>query len=224
MAGGVSLRVRANARDCDAVTLLRTQIHEVHQLLDEHVAAATERAQSSPALQREIVSLYAHALCVEDITVNLLLRAASPLFKQVWIGGQLSPWDLTSMQGYAEVVHTATDVMLARLTAADLRLPIDLSDVGLGSPDAVWVLNRFILWKTVLTCGELATKRPQTRRTAARRRALPIHEVAPASHSNGVHRPSGTSTNGVASPDASLVKTHKPRDLRQVSRVAASGA
>jgi hypothetical protein len=198
--------------DCDAVALLRTQIHEVHQLLDEHVAAATERAQSSPALQREILSLYAHALCVEDVTVNLLLRAASPVFKQTWIGGQLAPWDLTSVQGYAEVVHAATDVLLARLTAVDLRLPIDLSDVGLGSPDAVWVLNRFILWQTVLTCGELAAKRPETRRTAASHRALPTHELAgPASHSNGVHRPSGASTNGVASADPSLVKPEDPK-------------
>ncbi len=209
-ADGGKLSVRATDRDrgCDAVALLRTQIHQVHQLLDEYVAEAMERARSSPGLQREILSLYAHALCVEDVTVNLLLRAASPLFKRSWIDSQLKPWDLASLQGYAEVVHAATDAMLAHLTLADLRMPIDLSDQGLGSPEAGWVLNRFILWKIMLTCGELAAKSPEGRRTSARRRARPRSEVAASrGRSNSVHRPSEVSPNGVGSAKPSLVKT-----------------
>jgi hypothetical protein len=31
-----------------------------------------------------------------------------------------------------------------------------LNNGGLGRPDGTWVLNRFILWPTVMTCGEIA--------------------------------------------------------------------
>lgn len=187
---------------CDAVALLRSQIHRVHQLLDEHVVAATERTKSAPALQREILSLYAHALCVEDITVNLLLRGTSPLFTSTWIGGRLVPWDVTSVQGYAEVVHAGTDVMLERLTYANLQVPVDLSDVGLGRPDIMWVLNTFILWPTVMTCGEIASKRPLDIRADASPSALPRYEAAPRSdQSNGSHSALPGSTNGVAHSD-----------------------
>lgn len=184
--------------------LLRSQVHQVHQLLDENVAEAMIRARTPP-LQRQILSLYARALCVEDTTVNLLLRAMQPVFKQTWTGGRLVPWDLDSLQGYAEVVHVATDAMLAQLTPADLRTPIDLADAGLGSPDATWVLNRFILWHTMMTCGEIAATRSDSRRQGARRRAVPRREVAaPNGRSNGVY-PTGISTNGVASAEHSSV-------------------
>jgi hypothetical protein len=186
--------------DCDAVALLRSQMHQVRQLLEEHVATATELARSTPTRQLEILSLYVHALCIEDTTVNLLLRAASPMFKQVWPAGQLVPWDLTSVQRYAEVVHAATDVMLTRLTPADLRLPVNLSDVGLGTPDRIWVLNRFILWPTVMACGEIAGQRPERGRTGPRRRSLQTHAVARRDGlSNGVHTTSSASATGFAS-------------------------
>jgi hypothetical protein len=95
-----------------------------------------------------------------------------------------------------DVVHRATEVLLAHLTPADLRSAIDLSDVGLGTPDMIWVLNRFILWETAMTCGELAA-------TSARKSARPIalpRQVAASENgrSNGVHRTSLDSTNGVA--------------------------
>jgi hypothetical protein len=189
--------------DCDTVALLRSQIHQVHQLLDEQVGAAAKRAQSRPSLHRDIRSLYVHALCVEDTTVNLLVQARMPLFTRIWIGAQLVPWDLASMQVYAEVVHGATDVLLAHLTPADLRRSIDLSDVGLGTPDLTWVLNRFILWETATTCGELAA-------TGGGKSAKPLvlpRQVVPTSNgrSNGVHRTSLDPTNGVALAKASPV-------------------
>jgi hypothetical protein len=188
---------------CDAVVLLRSQIHRVHQLLEEHVVAATQRAQAAPALQREILSLYAHALCVEDTTINLLLRGTPPSFTSTWIGGQLAPWDLTSVQGYADVVYAGTDTMLERLTSASVQTPVDLSDVGLGRPDVVWVLNTFILWPTVMTCGEIASKHRQNVRADTNPSALPRYEAAPRSdRSNGSHSGLPGSTNGVAHSDA----------------------
>lgn len=206
--GGRS-RLRANPQvpDCDAVALLRSQISQVHQLLDENVAAAMERARTRP-LRRQILSLYAHALCIEDTTVNLLLRAMQPMFKQTWTGGQLEPWDLNSVRAYAEVVHAATDVLLARLTSADLRMAVDLSDAGLGNPDVTWVLNRFILWQTMMTCGEIAAARSQSGRTGVRLRAVPRQDVGASNgRRNGVHQVSPSSPDGVGSAEPSLASS-----------------
>lgn len=167
---------------CDVVAALRSQIHQVHRLLDEQASAAVERTRAAPAARAEVLSLYVHALCVEDTTINVLVREKSPLFNSVWIGGRLQPWDLTTLRGYAEVVYTATDFLLSRLAPSDLRSSIDLSEVGLGRPDVNWVLNRFVLWETAMICGELAT-----RRVARRRRTRLLH--AAASHNgrlNGV--------------------------------------
>jgi hypothetical protein len=181
---------RVDPQECDSVALLRSQIRQVHQLLDGHVTAATERARCAPAIQRDIVSLYAHALCVEDIAVNLLLRDASPLFRSTWTRGQLVPWDLASVRDYAGVVHAGTDVLLAQLTPANLREPVDLSDVGLGNPDVRWVLNTFILWPIATICGEIAVKPLEIQKS----------RVAPRSkRSNGVHHATTGSTNGTAS-------------------------
>jgi len=163
--GGESgVRAPARGPDADALALLRSQIHQVHQLLDDQVTEAMLRARYRPAVHRKILSLYVHTLCVEDITVNLLLRAKPPLFTRAWTGSQLVPWDLPSVRVYAEVVHGATDVLLAQLTPADLRTAIDLSDVDLGTPDTIWVLNRFVLWETAMICGELAAKQVPNRR------------------------------------------------------------
>ena len=183
--GGQRLTV---APGCDAIVLLRSQVHQVHLLLEEQVAAAMRRARSKPTDESQILSLYVHALCVEDITVNLLLRASSPLFTSVWIAGRLAPWDLVSIQAYAEVVYAATDVLLERLTPANLCMPIDLSHAGLGRPDAMWVLNRFVLWEIAMTCGELTAMRPHS----GRRSVKPRHTTTPVvasldGRSNGIH-------------------------------------
>jgi hypothetical protein len=151
---------------CDVLAALRSQIHQVHRLLEEQVGLAAKRTRTAPVAHSEVLSLYVHALCVEDTTVNVLLRKKPPLFEGVWIGGRLSPWDLTTLQGYAEVVYATTDVLLSRLTPTDLRSPIDLSDAGLGRPDVSWVVNRFVLWETAMICGEVAA-RPVARRYVA---------------------------------------------------------
>jgi hypothetical protein len=64
--GGQASARLGQARECDAVALARSQIRQVPKLLDESVGAAMERARSAPAPMREIISRYAHALCVED--------------------------------------------------------------------------------------------------------------------------------------------------------------
>ena len=69
--GGQASARLGQVPEWDAVGLLSSQIHHVHQLLDEQVAAASVRAKAASALQREILSLYTHVLCVEDSTVNL---------------------------------------------------------------------------------------------------------------------------------------------------------
>jgi hypothetical protein len=162
----------------DLVAALRSQIHQVHRLLDEQVSAAAVRAQASSAQPSEILSLYVHAVCVEDITVNVLLREKLPLFTSVWINGQLRPWDLLTVHAYAEVVYAATDVLLNGLTQPDLRCAIDLRAADLGQPDVSWVLNRFVLWETAMICGELAARPLVCGHGTARRKAGPMHAVA----------------------------------------------
>src|SRR5215216_413895 len=77
---------------------------------------------------------------------------------------------------------------------------------GLGSPEAMWVLNRFILWQTVMTCGEIAAKRPERSSKGASPRALAAHKVVPGKdRSNWGPRASPASANGVAAADPSLV-------------------
>jgi|SRR5579864_3855281 len=167
-----------NAPGCDVVAALRSQIHQVHRLLDDQVSAAAARTQSAPAANAEVVSLYVHALCVEDATVNGVLRNNRPLFTSIWIGGRLQPWDLITVRGYAEVVYARTDFLLDRLTASDLRASVDLSDAGLGHPDVGWVLNRFVLWETAMICGELAATSVAWSRPAISPRAEPAHAHA----------------------------------------------
>jgi hypothetical protein len=195
-----------NARGCEAVASLRSQIHQVHRLLDDQVSAAAARAQSAPAANANaaVVSLYVHALCVEDATVNRLLRNHRPLFTSIWIGGRLQPWDLTTVRGYAEVVYSTTDFLLDRLTASDLRSSVDLSDTGLGYPDVSWVLNRFVLWETAMICGELAA----TSVAWSRPRAEPVHAVG--------------SRNGRA--NGMILDLHEQTQAQDTSRLAVSSS
>jgi hypothetical protein len=155
---------------CDALALLRLQVEQAQQLLEQQVVAAAERIRSCPALYRQVLSLYAHCLCIEDITTNVLLRSMPPVHTHMWHAGHLTPWELASMQAYAQKVHMATGTLLAGLTPSDLRVGIDLSDAGLGWTDTMWVLNRFILFELAMTCGALAAKQPEgtKRRSNAR--------------------------------------------------------
>src|SRR5947207_13587108 len=101
----------------DAVALLRTQIQQTQQLLEERVVAAAERTRTNPALRGRVLSLYAHCLCIEGITVNVLLRAMPPVYKHMWVAGRLEPWELASMQAEARRGHTATHAILAGVPA-----------------------------------------------------------------------------------------------------------
>jgi hypothetical protein len=154
------------AESCDAIVLMRAQIQQAQQLLEERVVAAAERTQASPALHCEVLSYYAHAVCIEDVTVNVLLRSVPPVFQSSWYDGRLEPWQLPSIQAYAQQVHTTTNMLLAKLTPADLRVCIDLSETELGWRDATWVLNRFVLSELAMTCGALMSL--QTRSTTPR--------------------------------------------------------
>ena len=176
---------------------------ELHQSLDETVIAATERTRFDPALHRDIVSLYAHALCIEDTTVNVLLQSLAPSFTSSWIGGGLSPWDLASLQGYAKLVRGATEEMLAGLTPAKLKAPVDLSDAGLGRPDALWVVNHLCLGPISTIRREIDITHLEDQRAGATP-AAPRQHHAPAGsdRSNGVQKASPAATNGGVSTDA----------------------
>jgi hypothetical protein len=90
-----------------------------------------------------------------------------------------SSWDVTSARAYAQVVYAASDALLERLTPADLRRAVDLRSVGLGRPDATWVLNRFVVFEIAMACGELSSigRHASARLAAHRLEALP-HAVA----------------------------------------------
>jgi hypothetical protein len=167
------------------------------------VTRALRRARSDPALQREILSLYAHALCIEDATVNVLLRGRPALFERVWASGQLLAWDLQSMQDYADLVHTTTYACLDRLTCADLRARIDISDAR--RLDTMQVLNLFVLYEIPMICGELAAKGRAPARARTARRELPSRVVA-----SGNRHADTTSVLHQSVPDVSM-RTIPPR-------------
>ena len=81
-------RPKPDTARCDGVVDLRPQLYRVHRLLDEQVAAAAARTQSTPAAHGEVLSMGVQALCVEDTAVNVLLRARPLLVKSVWIDGR----------------------------------------------------------------------------------------------------------------------------------------
>jgi hypothetical protein len=101
------------------------------------------------------VRLYLHALCVEDITIQSVLRDGAPLFTLLW-QNEGGPASRQALRQYAEAVHAATDAYLGGLPSDELSRIVDLAKLGLGRRTLVWVTRRFVVHELGHICGEIA--------------------------------------------------------------------
>jgi hypothetical protein len=143
----------------DAVTLLRSQVKEVHRALDVSFADFLKvLAPGSPPTGSPPVAVYVHAATVEDIAIHTLLRGVEPLFATRWAGAGPSRYstdDLAPVQRYAQDVFASTDSYMAELTPGAASLTVDLSRLELGYPTVAWVVSKFVVLELAQLCGEL---------------------------------------------------------------------
>jgi hypothetical protein len=146
-------RLRPNR---DAVALLRRQVQECHTELDAAAAGWLQEAtlwtpRSYP------VRLYVHAVCAEDVTIQLLLRHDVPLFASLLpFAGR--PSDRAALREYATAVHAATDAYLAELHPDTLNETVDLERRGVGLRTVAWVITRFVVMELARTRGNIAAE------------------------------------------------------------------
>jgi hypothetical protein len=126
----------------DVVSLLREQLKQAHQLLEDTMADVTpEQLHYAPQGRAlPIGAAYAHVIFTEDITVQQLLKKETPLFEAGTDSGASEPmpnfakgdwdgyeawtrrvrFDLPRLRAYGARVYAASDAYLASLTESDL--------------------------------------------------------------------------------------------------------
>ena len=102
------------------------------------------------------VRLYLHALCVEDITIQSVLRGCAPLFISFW-PNLYGPADSAAVRQYARAVHASTDAYLAGLPSEGLSTIVDLGTLGLGQRTVMWVTRRFVVQELERISREMAS-------------------------------------------------------------------
>lgn len=157
----------------NTVSLLREQIQQAHGFLEATMEGVTPQQThwTPPGTANPIAATYVHAIASEDLAINMVLKAGSPLYASEWAGktgvSEVQPlttaeWarrvriDLPSMRGYAQAVHAATDTYLATLTDEDLARVLDLTSFGLGQMTVGTVLNRMVLGHIDNMTGEIS--------------------------------------------------------------------
>jgi DinB superfamily len=166
-----------------ATELLREQVKQVHQYVEEIMATVTpEQAHWHPPgmVVNSLGGNYAHLLVVEDLVINAILKGGAPLFASSWAGKTgmstlpplptpetpgLPSWqewstqvdiDLSALRSYAQATYAATEEYLASLSNEQLRQTVDLSGVGLGIPTVQWILSDVIVGHAYSHSGEIA--------------------------------------------------------------------
>src|SRR5580704_14312470 len=117
-------------------TALRLQVRQCHIDLDEAAATALHK-RHGPKSWSPAVRLYLHALCVEDITIQSVLRERAPLFSSFWPNLE-GPTDVTALRHYARAVYAATDAYLAELPSDGLSRLVDLRKLRSGRRTVAW--------------------------------------------------------------------------------------
>jgi hypothetical protein len=138
----------------DRVARLRQQVRQRHTDLNDGVAAWLHKAAFAKTWPSP-VRLYFHALCIEDITIQSVLRDDAPLFTSLWQNG-CGPPNLPALRQYAEAVYASTDAYLAGLPSDELSRVVDLAKLGMGRRTLAWVTRRFVLRELGRISGEIA--------------------------------------------------------------------
>jgi hypothetical protein len=141
--------------ELNGVGLLREQLRVSHTALDASAASWLRTPLSAPPWPRP-VRLYLHALCVEDFTIQSVLREDVPRCLSLWQNLD-SPADVGALRQYARAVYAATDAYLAELPADGLRRMVDLSKLGLGRHTVLWVARRFVIQELGAICRDISS-------------------------------------------------------------------
>jgi len=125
------------------LSALRLQVRQCHADLDQSAAAWLHKAPGATSWSAP-VRLYLHALCIEDITIQSVLRESAPLFTS-FFPNLYGPADVAALRQYARAVYAFTDAYLADLPADGLSRVVDLRKPGFGQHTVLWVTRRFVV-------------------------------------------------------------------------------
>jgi hypothetical protein len=155
----------------DAVSLLRMQMQEAHNLLESTLGDVTaEQLHHLPQGRAlPVGAAYAHVIFSEDILIQLL-KGEEPLFETGTPTGANEPmpnfmkswedyagwtkrarFDLPQLRAYAQTVYANTDAYLARLSDADLDKPDPFSQKSLG-----YMISRALIGHVDNLAGEIS--------------------------------------------------------------------
>lgn len=155
----------------DAVSLLRMQMKEAHNLLESTVGDVTpEQLHYLPQGHAlPVGAAYAHVIFSEDILVQVL-KGQEPLFETGTPTGASEPmpnfmkgwedyagwtkrvrFDLPQLRGYAQKVYANTDAYIASLSEADLEKPDPF-----GQKSLAYFLSRGMIGHIDNLAGEIS--------------------------------------------------------------------
>lgn len=162
----------------DSMALLRMQLEHANNWLEGTLGEPSEdEVHAVPAGAANPIGVcYAHAVLVEDMVVNSMLRGSTPLFASVWEGknGLSEPmptpgpewpkyfdWtrgvriDLPLFRRYAQAVYRDANAYLDTLTPEDLDREVDLGGSS-GTQSVGWILSVLLIGHLHDGTGELA--------------------------------------------------------------------
>ena len=157
----------------DAISFLRSQINDVHEMLEGTMQDVTpEQAHWQPAGKATpLGAQYTHIILGEDLFLNMLV-GRQPLGMSAYAGkmgvsepppmdGAWDEWarrvklDLPALRQYAQAVYKNTLDYVSSLKPDDLEREIDMSNFGLGKQTLAWVMNS-VVSHVAGHCGEIS--------------------------------------------------------------------
>lgn len=160
----------------NAIQLLREQLQSAHETLEATMADVTDKTAHFTKIGKALPvgAAYAHAVLAEDIIVATMLAHTTPLSAENPETGVSEPmppfdkWDqhekwyqsvkvdLAKMREFAKKVYKAGDDYLASLKDEDLNQEVDLSGMGMGKKNLVFIINNFLILHTANLTGEIS--------------------------------------------------------------------
>lgn len=156
----------------DAISILRDELKQAHDILEQAVAGLTLEQlhhRADGATICSIATIYAHAVMTEDYLMNGQVLRRAPLFaRECWapkvgiemtpFGGDYAAWletlpavDFAALRHYADRVYADSDCCLAGLSEDDLDRTVTFVDeMPLGS-----FVAQVIAWHAVHHGGEV---------------------------------------------------------------------
>jgi len=133
----------------DAVSLLRGQVKQAHDVVAGTLADVSDELAAKPGQGKAhpIGALYAHMLTGEDFVINAMLKGGSPVLMGEFAGktgisemppmpgGDFDGWtkrvrvDCAQTHEYANAVYKATDDYLASLSENDLDREVTFGEM-----------------------------------------------------------------------------------------------